>query len=258
MTRKAVKGSVIADLLAQNPIEEYEALDFEFPYEYINTVEGELGEQSDVWQMYFDGAINVSGSGIELVLVSPYGKHFPIAVKLKFECTNNVAEYKACVSGLQVAIKMKIKKLEVYGDSALIIYQVKGEWQTQDLKLIPHGLPDKLITDNAKNLNGSKVKELCDQYKIHHLNSSPYQSQMNGAVDAANKNLKKIIEKMTITYKDWHEVLPFALHAYRTTVRTSTGATSYSLVYGMEAVSPIEVEIPSLRILAEAELDDME
>jgi len=80
--------------------------------------------------MYFDGVVNLLGSGIGSVLVSLNGKHFPIAVKLKFECTNNVTEYEACVSGLQAAIEMKIKKLEVYGDSALIIYQVKGEWQT--------------------------------------------------------------------------------------------------------------------------------
>ena len=59
---------------------------------------------------------------------------------------------------------------------------------------------------------------------------------MNGAVEAANKNVKKIIAKATETYKDWHEKLPFALHAYKTGVRTSTGATPYSLVYGMEAV----------------------
>ena len=37
---------------------------------------------------------------------------------------------------------------------------------------------------------------------------------MNGAEETANKNLKKIIEKTTDTYKDWHEKLPFALHAY--------------------------------------------
>ncbi len=63
---------------------------------------------------------------------------------------------------------------------------------------------------------------------------------------------------MTVTYKDWHDMLPFALHAYWTMVQTSTGATPYSLVDGMEAVLPIEVEIPSLRVLKEAELDETE
>ena len=79
---------------------------------------------------------------------------------------------------------------------------------------------------------------------------------MNGAVEAANKNIKKIIAKATKTYRDWHEKLLFALHAYRTGVRTSTGATPYSLVYGIEAVLPIGVEISSLRVLREVELEE--
>ncbi|KAI5431031.1 hypothetical protein KIW84_035254 [Lathyrus oleraceus] len=82
--------------------------------------------------------------------------------------------------------------------------------------------------------------------------------KMNGAVEAANKNIKKIVQKMVVTYKDWHEMLPFALHGYRTSVRTSIGATPYSLVYGMEAVLPVEVEIPSLRVLLDVKLDEAE
>ena len=81
---------------------------------------------------------------------------------------------------------------------------------------------------------------------------------MNGAVEAANKNIKKIIQKMVVTYKDWHEMLPIALHGYRTSIRTSTGVTPFSLVYGMEAVLPIEVEIPSIRVLMGAELTEAE
>nr|KYP43128.1 Transposon Ty3-I Gag-Pol polyprotein [Cajanus cajan] len=57
---------------------------------------------------------------------------------------------------------------------------------------------------------------------------------------------------------DWHDMLAFALHGYRTSVRTSTGATPYSLVYGMEAVLPIEVEIPFLRVLADVKLEEAE
>ncbi|PKI45501.1 hypothetical protein CRG98_034106 [Punica granatum] len=81
---------------------------------------------------------------------------------------------------------------------------------------------------------------------------------MDGRMEVTNKNIKKIIEKMTVNYKDWHEMLPYALLAHRTSIRTSTGTTPYSLVYGMEAVLPIEVKIPSMRILAEAELEEAE
>ena len=62
--------------------------------------------------------------------------------------------------------------------------------------------------------------------------------------------------KMTDTYKDWHEKLPFGLHAYRTAVRTSIGATSFH--WYTEAILPIEVEISSLRVLIEAKLEEVE
>ena len=74
---------------------------------------------------------------------------------------------------------------------------------------------------------------------------------MNGVVEAANKNIKKILVKMIDTYKDGQEYLPFALCAYHTSVHIATGATLYSPVYGMEAVLPAKVKIPSLRILSQ-------
>jgi hypothetical protein len=58
---------------------------------------------------------------------------------------------------------------------------------------------------------------------------------------------------MVVTYKDWHEMLLFALHAYCTAIRTSTGATPYTLVYKMKAVMPLEVKTPSLRVLVDFE-----
>nr|CAN68686.1 hypothetical protein VITISV_030050 [Vitis vinifera] len=48
--------------------------------------------------------------------------------------------------------------------------------------------------------------------------------------------------------KDWSKKLPFALWAYRTSFCTSTGVTPYSLVYAMEAVLPVEIEMGSLRV----------
>ena len=119
-------------------------------------------------------------------------------------------------------------------------------------------LPKRIISDNGLNLNNDMVTKVCTRFKIKHHNSVLYQPKMNGAVEAANKNVKKIIAKTTKTYKDWHEKLLFALHAYRTGVQTSTGATPYSLVYGMESVFPIKVEISSLRVLREVELEEVE
>ena len=102
-----------------------------------------------------------------------------------------------------------------------------------------YGVSGELIIDNGVNLNGKMIQKLCQQFKIEHKNLVPYHPRMNGAVEAINKNIKKILVKMTDTYKDWHEYLLFALRAYRTSVHTSMGATSYSLVYGMEAILPV-------------------
>ena len=73
----------------------------------------------------------------------------------------------------------------------------------------------------------------------------------NVAIKAANKNIKNILAKMVVTYKDWVEKLPFALWGYKTSIRAST---PYSLVYSSEAMLPIKVEIQSLRILVETKV----
>lgn len=81
---------------------------------------------------------------------------------------------------------------------------------------------------------------------------------MNGTVEATDKNIKKILQKMTETYWDWHKKLPFALLTYRTLTWSSIRATPCYLGYDMEAVLPIEIEIPSLRILMEIKLEKTE
>ncbi|XP_039012179.1 uncharacterized protein LOC120141335, partial [Hibiscus syriacus] len=518
VNQTAIKGSAIAEFIASRASEEYESLSFDFPDEDLMaiSVEEVVASSSKYWKLNFDGASNALGHGIGAILVSPEGEHYPFTSRLNFDCTNNMAEYEACVLGLRAAVERKVKMLKVYGDSALVIYQLRGEWETKDPKLVeyrklvmelveefdevtfnylpreenqmadalatlaaafkmnehsnmmpiemkayeypahcfnieeeedgnpwyydilqyiryqgypeqatendkrtirrmasgyvldgetlykksldqvllrcvdakeaklileevhegicgthanghvmarqimrfgyywstmetdcinyarkchkcqiygdrihtpPHplhvmtapwpfsmwgmdvigqispkasnghrfilvaidyftkwveaasyanvtqstickflkkeiicryGLPERIISDNALNLNNKMMDSVCKQFKIKHHNSTTYRPKMNGAVEAANKNIKRLIEKMTETYKDWHEKLPFALFAYRTSVRTSTGATPFSLVYGMEAVLPIEVEIPSLRILSEVKLDEAE
>ena len=49
------------------------------------------------------------------------------------------------------------------------------------------------------------MKQICEQFKIKHHNSASYCPKMNGTVEAANKNVKKIMTKITNTYKDWHK-----------------------------------------------------
>ena len=87
---------------------------------------------------------------------------------------------------------------------------------------------------------------------FHHQNSTPYHPQVNGQVEAINKVLKTMLHRMLGEHKsNWHPTLFSALWAYKTFVKTTIEFTSSQLVYGLEAISPIECEIPSLKLAVE-------
>ena len=54
-------------------------------------------------------------------------------------------------------------------------------------------LPRKIIIDNAINLNTKMMKEMCEDFKIQHHNSTPYRPKMNGYLGA---NHKEYLESM--------------------------------------------------------------
>ena len=77
-----------------------------------------------------------------------------------------------------------------------------------------------------------------------------YYPQANGQVEAINKVLKCMLQRMIGVHKrDWHLFLYSALWAYRTSVRNATGFTPFQLVYGLEAILPVQCEISSLKLV---------
>nr|XP_027093668.1 uncharacterized protein LOC113714071 [Coffea arabica] len=139
--KDAVKGQAIADHLAENPKDdEYQPLHTYFPDEkvlFVGTVE-DMSERCPEWRLFFDGAANSFGAGIGAVLVSPEGKHYPGAAKLQFACTNNMAEYEACIFCLKMALEMEVKELIAFSDSDLLVHQTLKQWITKDSKILPY------------------------------------------------------------------------------------------------------------------------
>jgi len=76
-----------------------------------------------------------------------------------------------------------------------------------------------------------------------------YNPTANGLAEAFNKTIIKLLKKFVSSSKrDWNEKLGECLWAYRITIRTPTGNTPSSLIYKCEAVIPLEIQMPSLRV----------
>ena len=82
--------------------------------------------------MYFDGAVNLYGNGIWVLLITPDGSHVPLAIKLNFEATNNMVEYEACIVGMEALRELGVKDAEVYRDSTLVIAQAQKLWKVKE------------------------------------------------------------------------------------------------------------------------------
>ncbi|MCO5559044.1 hypothetical protein L7F22_012636 [Adiantum nelumboides] len=109
------------------------------------------------------------------------------------------------------------------------------------------GVPLEILSDRGPGFRGGLVGELMKKLRIERRHSTPYYPQCNGLVEKVNGMICKIITKQVVSKpKDWDKHLSAALWAYR----TSLGYTPYHLVFGKEAILPIEVQLASLKILA--------
>ncbi|XP_019230863.1 PREDICTED: uncharacterized protein LOC109211746 [Nicotiana attenuata] len=104
------------------------------------------------------------------------------------------------------------------------------------------GSPRRCIRPNTR------IAEFFEKWHIKRILSTPYHPVGNGQAESSNKSILNIMKKKLENAKGlWPDLLPKVLWAYRTTPKTSIGETTYSLVYGTDAVILIEVGESSLR-----------
>lgn len=86
------------------------------------------------WTLYFDGSKCSYGVEACIILVSPTNDVIHMAYKLIFECANNIIDYEAFILGLKVVISTKMKDLEIYGYSQLMVNDVNDTYNPKDEK----------------------------------------------------------------------------------------------------------------------------
>jgi ribonuclease HI len=116
---KAIKSQILADFVA-------EWTDTQLPPSQI---------QAECWTLYFDGSAMKTGAGAGLLFISPLREHMRYVVRLHFPASNNMAEYEALLCSLKIAIETSIRRLDVRGDSQLVIDQVMKNASCHDDKM---------------------------------------------------------------------------------------------------------------------------
>jgi hypothetical protein len=87
------------------------------------------------------------------------------------------------------------------------------------------------------------------------LNSSPYYAQANGHVESSNRTLISLIKKKISNHpKQWHRILFEALWAHRISKHRATKVYPFELVYGQEAVLPLEISLIAVRFAKKNDL----
>ncbi|XP_074298228.1 uncharacterized protein LOC141629057 [Silene latifolia] len=131
--QKVVKGQAIADFFAIIRSKQSGKFRDDLPGEEIFYV-----DVLPPWQMYFDGAARKDGAGAGVVFVTPQNHLMPYSFTLTQLCSNNMAEYQALILGLQMAIEIGVRDMDIYGDSKLVVNQVLGEYEVKKEDLIPY------------------------------------------------------------------------------------------------------------------------
>jgi hypothetical protein len=114
------------------------------------------------------------------------------------------------------------------------------------------GIPKEIFTDHGSHFQKRMMTDLTSNIGFWKEHPSTYYPQENGQVEAVNKSLN-IILQWTINFSkpNWHLMLYSALWAYRTSMNTANGFSPFQIVYGMEAVLPIDCQIPSFKLVVE-------
>jgi ribonuclease HI len=112
---RSIKGQAVADFIVDH------AVDVDHTINFV---------QLKQWGFYFDGSICSKGHGAGLYL--PSGIYIDLSVRIEFACTNNQVEYESLLHGLEYWRDLGARDVEVFGDSNLIVQQIRGDSQCLD------------------------------------------------------------------------------------------------------------------------------
>ncbi|KAL3692578.1 hypothetical protein R1sor_006229 [Riccia sorocarpa] len=118
------------------------------------------------------------------------------------------------------------------------------------------GVPLEFVSDQGGHFLNGVMEELTTHYQIKHRFSTAYYPQCNGQAESTNKILISALRKLVEKHRhNWDASVPSVLWAMRTAYKATTNHTPFHMVYGVEALVPMEFIVPTLRIAIEYSLN---
>ncbi|GAA0146457.1 hypothetical protein LIER_06405 [Lithospermum erythrorhizon] len=232
------------------------------------------------WVVHVDRARNIKSSGAGIIIQGPDEITMEYTLRFSYETTNNEAEYEAMIAGLMLVKSLGVQCVLMRGDSKLIMPQIKGDCGVKNEILIKYH--EKAVTmakgfeetvfdhvPRAQNEEADRLSQLATTY-YHKLPKEGIElvgklPKAKGGVEYAvvavdyfskwvevmNRivfsGLKKTLVQTEANKATWPVELPTVLWSLHTTPSHAMGETPFALVYGAEAILPMEVSLPTYR-----------
>ena len=120
--RKAIKSQVLPEFLVH-------WMDLQLP---------DNPDMTQSWTMHFDGSKREAGAGAWVILTSPQGDNMKYVLRMKFRPSNNEAEYEARIHGMRMAKICGAARLDIYGDSNLVVQQMMNKCDAHAANMIAY------------------------------------------------------------------------------------------------------------------------
>ena len=105
-----------------------------------------------------------------------------------------------------------------------------------------YGLPETLLSDNAKNFEGIVIKNLCSLLSIKKKHTTSYHPQSNAIIERYHSTLGNGLKMLTNEFQnDWDKMLPLVLLAYRTSLHASLKDSPSFVIFGFDIRLPYDI-----------------
>ena len=90
------------------------------------------------WNLYVDGSSTKDRSGAGLIIKSPSDQRYEHALKFMFKASNNEAEYKTLITGIELCFTADADSVQAFSNSQLMVSQLNGEYKTKDDTMVAY------------------------------------------------------------------------------------------------------------------------